>query len=68
MIWAFHRRGEQVRCEVRREANGDGYEFALTRVDGVEEIEHFDDASALIERSVACLERLRHDGWVPAPA
>ncbi len=68
MIWAFHRSGQRVRCEVRREPDGDGYELAVTRPDGVEEVERFDNASALIETSIQRLGRLRDEGWKPVSA
>lgn len=68
MIWLFERNGEQARCEVRREATGEGYELVISRPDGANDVERFDDPSALIDRSVAYLDRLRREGWNPVPS
>lgn len=67
MIWAFERDGRQTRCEVRREADGEAYEFLVTRGDGTVDVEKFDDPTALIDRSVSYLDSLRQDGWKPVP-
>ncbi len=68
MIWSFQRKGAQTRCEVRREIDGDGFEFLVTHPNGKVDVERFDDPSALIDRSVAYLDRLRQDGWRPVPS
>lgn len=68
MIWAFERRGEQISCEVRREAEGDSFELVVSYPDGSERVERFDDPTALIDSSVQCLERFRREGWKPIQA
>lgn len=65
MIWSFQRGGEQRRCEVRRDVEGEAYQFVITHPDGAEHVEQFDDPAALIDRSIAYLDSLRQEGWVP---
>lgn len=68
MIWLFERAGKRTRCEVRREAEGEGYEFVVTPEAGGEHVERFDDPVALIDRSVTYLDGLRREGWNPVPS
>jgi hypothetical protein len=63
MIWSFERQGESLRCEIRREADGESYEFVLTRPDGSEETELFEDPSAVIAHSVDVMRALIEEGW-----
>ncbi len=63
MIWSFERRNQLLLCEIRREPDGQHYEFVVTRPDGVEEAERFDDASAVIAKSVDFMRTLIEDGW-----
>ncbi|HEY3382431.1 MAG TPA: hypothetical protein VGK32_11725 [Vicinamibacterales bacterium] len=63
MIWSFERGGQSQRCEIRRDADGQIYEFVITKPDGVEQSERFDEPSALIARSVEYLRALIEDGW-----
>jgi hypothetical protein len=63
MIWSFERQGQSLRCEIRRDMDGEFYEFVLVGVDGAEQVERFDDPSAVIARSVDAMRGLLEDGW-----
>jgi hypothetical protein len=63
MVWSFERRGESLRCEIRRDVDADAYEFVLTRPDGSEQAERFDDPAAVIARSVDVMRGLIEEGW-----
>jgi hypothetical protein len=65
MIWFFERKNSRLLYEIRRQPDGDDYELVVTFPDGRQEVEKFDDAHALIERSHALQEALRAQGWVP---
>jgi hypothetical protein len=63
MIWTFERKGQNLRCEIRRDMDAQYYEFVLVGPDGAEQAERFDDASAVVTRSVDVMRRLIEDGW-----
>jgi len=63
MIWFFDKNGERLRYEIRHDRSGSRYSVVITRPDGSESIEDVDEASALVERSVALMNSLRDDGW-----
>jgi hypothetical protein len=63
MVWSFERRGESLRCEIRRDFGGDSYEFVVTRPDGSEDSERFDDPAAVIAHSVDVMRGLIEEGW-----
>jgi hypothetical protein len=63
MVWSFERQGASLRCEIRRDVDADAYEFVLTRPDGSEQTERFDDPSAVIARSVDVMRGLIEEGW-----
>jgi hypothetical protein len=65
MIWFFERRDDRLLYEIRRQADGDDYELAVTFPDGKQEVEKFDDPQALIERSHRLQDSLRAQGWQP---
>jgi len=65
MIWFFERRDARLLYEIRRQADGDDYELVVTFPDGRQEVEQFDNAHALIERSQRLQDSLRADGWTP---
>jgi hypothetical protein len=62
MIWFFERKGEYVRCETRKAADGT-YELVITNADGTEQIERFNDSSALAKRQVEIERGLTAEGW-----
>jgi hypothetical protein len=69
MIWFFERKDARLLYEIRRQADGDDYELVVTYSDGRQEVEKFEDAHALIERSQRLQDALRAQGWVsPAAA
>ena len=63
MIWLFDRNGEQLKYEICRQDNGDGFLLVLTQADGQKKVEHVDQPSELIEKSVDQMKQLREDGW-----
>jgi hypothetical protein len=65
MVWFFERRDARLLYEIRHQADGDDYELVVTFPDGHQEVEQFEDAHALIERSHRLQESLRAQGWVP---
>ena len=65
MIWFFERHDSRLLYEIRRQVDGDDYELVVTFPDGRQEVEHFADPHALIERSQRLQEALRSQGWEP---
>ncbi|HEX5475211.1 MAG TPA: hypothetical protein VFX12_11155 [Vicinamibacterales bacterium] len=63
MIWFYERKGEHLRCEIRRQVEGDRYALVVTMPNGTERIEVFDDSSALNRRSLELERQFRHQGW-----
>jgi hypothetical protein len=63
MIWFFDKNGERLRYEICHDRPGGRYRVVITRPDGSESVEEVDEASALIDRSVALMNSLRDDGW-----
>lgn len=63
MIWSFERQGDSLRCEIRRDVDGEYYEFIVTGPDGAEQLERFEDASDVIARSVDVMRALIEEGW-----
>ena len=63
MIWTFERGSERLRCEIRRDAGGEDYEFVVAPADSPERVERFADPAALIARSVEYFRLLMVDGW-----
>ena len=45
MLWIFERKGEQMRCEIRREGAGAGFEMIVTTADGSQRMERFDETN-----------------------
>ena len=67
MIWTFERGSARIRCEIRRDADSEDYEFVTTPSDGPEQVERFADPAALIARSVEYFRLLMVDGWEARP-
>ncbi|RPI50915.1 MAG: hypothetical protein EHM55_20195 [Acidobacteria bacterium] len=63
MLWVFEREGEQMRCEIRREGVGAGYEMILTSPDGSQRMERFDETGELIKRTLDLQRDLLETGW-----
>jgi hypothetical protein len=65
MIWIFERTNERLRCEIRRDSAGSGYELIITNPDGSQRMERFEDTSTLIKRSLDLQIELIEAGWRP---
>jgi hypothetical protein len=65
MTWTFMRDGQKRHCEIRRDSDGQDYEFAVKAPDGSEQVERFDNPTALIDRSAEYFKELVQDGWLP---
>jgi len=65
MIWIFERAHERLRCEIRRESAGPGFELVVTNPDGSQRMERFGETSALIKRSLDLQMELLEAGWRP---
>jgi hypothetical protein len=67
MLWIFERRGEQMRCEIRREGTGTGYELIVTSPDGSQRMERFGETNDLIKRTLDLQRELLESGWRQPP-
>jgi hypothetical protein len=63
VIWLFDRNGERLRYEICRDEGRAGYLLVITSTDGQKQVEHVDQPTELIERSVDQLRQLREAGW-----
>lgn len=63
MLWIFERKGKQMRCEIRRDAAGPGYEMIVTNPDGSQRMERFEDTTDLIKRTLDFQRELLESGW-----
>lgn len=63
MLWIFERKGEQMRCEIRREGEGPGYEMIVTSPDGSQRMERFEETADLIKRTLDLQWELLESGW-----
>ena len=63
MLWIFERKGEQMRCEIRREGTGSGYEMIVTSPDGSQRMERFEETNDLIKRTLDLQRELLESGW-----
>ena len=63
MLWIFERQGEQMRCEIRREGVGTGYEMIVTAPDGSQRMERFVETNDLIKRTLDLQRELLESGW-----
>lgn len=63
MMWVFERQGEQMRCEIRREGEGAGFEMILTTPDGSQRMERFGETNDLIKRTLDLQLELLETGW-----
>ncbi len=67
MIWSFERKGQQLSCEIRRDDDGQYYEFVVTGADGSERTERFEEPSDVVARSVDVMRGLIEEGWRSLP-
>ena len=65
MFWFFERHHARLHYEIRRQTDGPAYELVITHPDGRQEIEQFDDAAAILERSTRLQDSLMRAGWRP---
>jgi hypothetical protein len=63
MLWIFERKGEQMRCEIRRDGAGAGYEMIVTTPDGSQRMERFEDTGALLKRTLDFQRELLETEW-----
>jgi hypothetical protein len=63
MIWSFERSGQQMSCEIRRDVDGQYYEFVVKSPDGSERTERYEEPSEVIARSVDVMRGLIEEGW-----
>jgi hypothetical protein len=62
MIWFFEKKGQYVRCETRKAADG-VYELVIVDASGVERVERFEDSAKLAKRQVDLEQMLAAEGW-----
>ena len=63
MVCYFRRAEGVIRCEVRHDRSGDGYELVIDRPDAMVRVERFDGAQALNERWRHVEQSLLRQGW-----
>ena len=63
MLWIFERKGEQMRCEIRRDGVSAGYEMIVTNPDGSQRMERFEETGGLIKRTLEFQRELMETGW-----
>ncbi len=52
-----------MRCEIRREGTGTGYEMIITSPDGSQRMERFEETADLIKRTLDFQRELLEAGW-----
>jgi hypothetical protein len=67
MLWFFEKHESRLHYEIRRQTDSDDYELVITYPDGRQEIEQYQDAAAVLERSVRLQHSLIQAGWQPPP-
>ena len=67
MIWFFERQDARLRYEIRRQTDGPAYELVITFPDGRQEIERYDDSSAITRRAIRLERALVDAGWEAPP-
>jgi len=63
MLWIFERSGKQMRCEIRRDGGGAGYEMIVTNADGSQRMERFEETEGPIKRTLEFKRELMETGW-----
>jgi hypothetical protein len=65
MIWFFQRQQARLHYEIRQRTDGPGYELVITHPDGRQDVEHYCDSSALLDRAHRLQNSLMEAGWQP---
>ena len=52
-----------MRCEIRREGAGTGFEMIVTTADGSQRMERFDETNELIRRTLDLQREMLESGW-----
>ena len=52
-----------MRCEIRREGAGTGFEMIVTTADGSQRMERFDETNQLIRRTLDLQREMLESGW-----
>lgn len=65
MLWFFERNHSRLHYEIRRQTDGLDYELVITYPDGRQEVEHYADPGAILERSMRLHRTLVASGWRP---
>ena len=65
MLWFFEKHHSRLHYEIRHQTDGPNYELVITYPDGRQEIEHYPDADAVLERSIRLQASLVQAGWQP---
>lgn len=65
MIWFFERQQRRLHYEIRRQTDGNDYEFVICHPDGRIEVERYVDSADLLQRAASLQDTLRHEGWTP---
>jgi hypothetical protein len=63
MFYFFRRGGASIRCEVRTDSYGHGYELIVDRPDAMVSVEHFDAPPELNRRWSEIARTLIREGW-----
>ena len=63
MFYFFRRGSASIRCEVRTDSLGDGYELVVDRPDAMVSVERFDTSPELNRRWRQIERTLIREGW-----
>lgn len=61
MIWLFDRGGDHLKYEICRQE--DGFLLVTTQANGEKQVEHVEQPTEVIEKSVQQMRQFREDGW-----
>lgn len=65
MLWFFERQKSRLHYEIRRQTDSEEFEIVITRPDGTQEVEQYEDPMRLLKRSADLQNALRAEGWQP---
>lgn len=63
MFYFFRRGTASIRCEIRTDSLGDGYDLIVDRPDAMVSVEHFDNPPELNRRWRETERSLIREGW-----